>query len=84
MEKKSSLLIIGHKDAAENALYRHFALQGWQVFSSARGALDVLDRLNAEAFFKRVKPEYVILGSVRSGVLVPTRNFLRNLFMRTP
>ncbi len=75
MEKKSSILIVGHRDAAENALVRYFTDQGWKVFSSARGVLDVLDRVNAEAFFAREKPAYVIFGSVRSGGIAANQEF---------
>lgn len=75
MDKKSSLLIVGHQDAAQAALYRHFSALGWTVFSSAQGAFDVLDRVKGEAFFVREKPAYVILGSVRSGGIAANQEF---------
>ncbi|MBF0387001.1 MAG: GDP-L-fucose synthase [Candidatus Omnitrophica bacterium] len=67
MPKGSSLLIVGHLDCVENGLFAEFSSAGFEVTSSARAGLDVLDRPQVEAFFAKQRPEYVVLASVRSG-----------------
>lgn len=68
MQKDSKILIVGHNDIMENALYEHFQSNGFsQVFSSSRMALDASIQPSVYGFFQEQRPEYVFLGSTRSG-----------------
>jgi len=62
------VFIVGHKDSVENSLLAHFRSKGFkQVFSNNADSIDVLDQGKVEKFFKDARPEYVFLGSIRSG-----------------
>ncbi len=68
MRRKSKIFIVGHNDSIENSLRSHFASQGFaHVISNTRDRIDVLNQNKVQDFFKRFKPDYVFLGSLRSG-----------------
>jgi hypothetical protein len=78
MNKASRILIVGHADAIEHSLTQYFRGQGYtNVFSTHVGAqravplrVDFLDQKSVQKFFETKKPEYVFLGSIRSGGIV--------------
>ena len=68
IRRSSKIFIVGHNDSIENALKRHFQAKGFiQVVSNSQEFINVLDQSKVENFFKKFKPEYVFLGSLRSG-----------------
>ncbi len=68
MRRNSKIFIVGHNDSIENSLKSHFQTQGFARFvSNTQDGIDVLDPRQVGNFFKKFKPEYVFLGSVRSG-----------------
>lgn len=68
MHKNSRIFIVGHKDAVENALVSGLRCRGYkQVYSNNFNKVDVLDTHKVDKFFKSVNPEFVFLGSIRSG-----------------
>jgi len=83
MRKDSRILIIGHADAIEHSLTAHFRAQRFtNVFSTAEGAtgrstlrVDFLNQRSVEKFFETKRPEYVFLGSIRSGGIVANQKF---------
>ena len=71
MHRNSRILIIGHQDSLENSLWNYFLSKKFSyVYTNSRNHLDVLSQGKVEKFFKKVKPEYVFLGSLRSGGIV--------------
>lgn len=71
MNKNSSILIIGHADALENSLTQYFNSHKYEnVYSSSSLKVNWLNQVSVEKFFKSHKPEYVFLGSLRSGGIV--------------
>lgn len=71
MKKNSRILIIGHNDSVDNSLWSYFQKARYtNVFSNCQSKLDPLDQAKVAAFFKKEKPEYVFLGSIRSGGIV--------------
>lgn len=71
MQKNSRILIIGHQDALENSLYQGFTSKGFNhVYTNSRRGLDVLNESKVKKFFEKHRPEYVFLGSLRSGGIV--------------
>ncbi len=76
MKKDSRILIVGHADAIEHSLTQHFRGQGYtNVFSTDKLKLDFLSQSAVKKFFETKKPEYVFLGSTRSGGIVANQKF---------
>ena len=68
MNKESRILVVGHNDIIENVLYTYFKFSGYtNIFSSSRIGLNPTVQASVYAFFQKVRPEYVFLGSTRSG-----------------
>jgi len=68
MRRTSKIFIVGHNDSVENSLRGYFKAKGYaQVISNTQDKINVLDQSQVESFFKNFKPEYIFLGSVRSG-----------------
>ncbi len=71
MQRNSRIFIVGHQDSLENSLWNYFSSKGFsEIYTNSRNRLDVVSQAKVEKFFKDVCPEYVFLGSVRSGGIV--------------
>ncbi len=71
MRRNSKIFIVGHNDSVENSLRGYFQAQGFRhVMSSTYDVIDVLNESSVDDFFKEFKPEYIFLGSLRSGGIV--------------
>lgn len=71
MNKNSRIFIVGHNDSIDNALVAHFRLKGFKsVFANTTHGIDVLNQQTVNKFFKDQAPEYVFVGSIRSGGIV--------------
>jgi len=76
MHRKSRIFIVGHNDSVENFLRGYFKAQGYsQVISNTQDRINVLDQSKFESFFKKFKPEYVFLGSLRSGGIAANQKY---------
>lgn len=76
MHLDSKIFIVGHNDSIENSLKGYFKIQGFRhVISNAQDRIDVLNPLSVENFFKKFKPAYVFLGSVRSGGIAANQKY---------
>lgn len=76
MRRDSKIFIVGHNDSIENSLKKYFQAQGFrQVISNTQDRINVLNTLNVADFFKKFKPEYVFLGSLRSGGIAANQKF---------
>ena len=76
MRRTSRIFIVGHNDSVENSLRRYFQDRKFtQVKSNTQDGIDVLDQSKVGAFFKKFKPEYVFLGSLRSGGIAANQKF---------
>lgn len=68
MDKNSKILIVGHNDVVEKSLYSYLEANGFQnIFSSSKIALNTTIQPSVYEFFQKHRPEYVFLGSIRSG-----------------
>ncbi len=68
MQKNSRIFIVGHKEAIENSLVSGLRCRGFKhVYSNNFNHINVLDAAKVSKFFKAVRPDYVFLGSIRSG-----------------
>ncbi len=76
MKKQSRILIIGHNDIVEHSLYDHLTEKGYKnVISAGPEKWDVFSQKQVEAFFKKVRPEYIFLGSTLSGGIEANQKF---------
>ena len=72
----SRIFIAGHNDSVENSLRAYFQARGFvQVRSNTQDNIDLLDQSKVANFFKKFKPEYVFLGSLRSGGIAANQRF---------
>ena len=76
MRRASRIFIVGHNDSIENSLTKYFQVQKFtHVISNTHDRINVLDQLKVENFFKKFKPEYIFLGSLRSGGIGANQKF---------
>ena len=76
MKKNARIVIIGHADAMEHSLTAHFRAHRYpNVWSTSSLNVDFLNQKSVEKFFETKKPEYVFLGSIRSGGIVANQKF---------
>ena len=76
MRRESRIFIVGHNDSIENSLNGYFHSKGFsQAVSNSQEHINVLDQTSVENFFKKFKPEYVFLGSLRSGGIAANQKF---------
>ena len=81
MRRDSKIFIVGHNDSIENSLKKHFQENGFsQVVSNTQDKIDVLDQSQVDKFFKKFKPTYVFLGSLRSGGIAANQKFPAEFF----
>lgn len=66
-EKNAKILVVGHDDVVERSLTRRFREEGYQPFSSTESRLETTRQDDVERFFSQNRPDYVFLGSTRSG-----------------
>jgi len=76
MNHNVRIFIVGHNDSIENSLKNYFQAKGFlHVVSNTQEHIDVLDQVKVENFFKKFKPEYIFLGSLRSGGIAANQKF---------
>lgn len=68
MNKDAKILIVGHDDVIEKSLLRILRAKGFlNVASASEIALDTTIQSPVYEFFSQERPEYIFLGSIRSG-----------------
>jgi GDP-L-fucose synthase len=76
MHCNSRIFIVGHNDSIENSLRGYFQAHGFRhVISNTYDVINVLNESQVDDFFKEFKPEYVFLGSLRSGGIAANQKF---------
>lgn len=74
MDKHSKILIVGHDDIVERSLRSFFVNSGYtDVQSSSLIGLDPAIQASVYAYFQKNRPEYIFLGSTRSGGIEANR-----------
>ena len=74
MDKDSKILIVGHDDIVERSLRSYFDSSGYtDVQSSSLIGLDPVIQASVYAYFQKNRPEYIFLGSTRSGGIEANR-----------
>lgn len=68
MNKDSKIFIVGHNDISDSSLLEYFLKSGYKnVFSSAKMGMHTTIQSSVYQFFSKEKPDYVFLGSIKSG-----------------
>jgi GDP-L-fucose synthase len=68
MEKKSKIFIAGHNGLVGSAILRRFRLEGYKNLVLRRSSeLDLTNQTSVVNFFKKQKPEIVILAAAKVG-----------------
>ncbi len=76
MNKNVKILIVGHDDIIEKSLRIYLRDKGFEhVFSSSEIALDCTIQPAVYQFFQENRPEYIFLGSTRSGGIAVNQKF---------
>src|SRR5271170_5886386 len=76
MHRHSKIFIPGNNDSIENSLKKHFQSLGFlDVISNTKDRINAVDQSKVDQFFKKFKPEYVFLGSLRSGGIAANQKF---------
>ena len=76
MRRDSRIFIVGHNDSVENSLRGYFQAKDFtHVLSNTKDRINVLDQSKVADLFKKFKPEYVFLGSLRSGGIAANQKF---------
>ena len=74
MDKNATIFIVGHDDVIERSLRGFFRDKGFQVFSSSEMGMDTSIQASVYAFFQDERPDYIFLGSSRSGGIAANLN----------
>ena len=81
MEKDACILVVGHDDIIERSLTRHFKEEGFSHFyASTEIGLNTTVQPAVYEFFQEKRPEYIFLGSVRSGGIEANQKFCGDFF----
>ena len=68
MNKLSKIYIAGHTGLVGSALIRQLIARGYaNIITRTHAELDLLDKNKVNEFFKKEKPEYVILAAAKVG-----------------
>ena len=68
MKKKSKIFIAGHKGLVGSAILRRFSTEGYKnLILRESSQLDLTNQTSVDIFFKKKKPEVVILAAAKVG-----------------
>jgi GDP-L-fucose synthase len=68
MKKKSKIFIAGHKGLVGSAILRRFNTEGYKnLILRESSQLDLTNQISVDIFFKKEKPEIVILAAAKVG-----------------
>jgi GDP-L-fucose synthase len=68
MKKKSKIFIAGHKGLVGSAVLRKFNIEGYKnLILKESSQLDLTNQISVDIFFKKKKPEIVILAAAKVG-----------------
>lgn len=68
IDKKAKIYIAGHRGMVGSSITAKFLKEGYKsLILKKRSELDLFQQQNVEKFFKKEKPEYVILAAARVG-----------------
>jgi len=76
MNKTSKIYIAGHKGLVGSAILKNLQQKGYiNLVYRTHKELDLIDQKAVEEFFKKEKPEYVILAAAKVGGIVANNKY---------
>ena len=76
MEKKSKIYIAGNRGLVGSAIVNNLTLKGYtNLIFKTHAELDLTNQSEVEIFFKKVKPEYVILAAAKVGGIIANNKY---------
>ncbi len=76
MDKNAVIYIAGHRGLAGSAITRKFQSRGFRnLITRSHKELDLTRQPDTEAFFKDVRPEYVVMAAARVGGIMANHTF---------
>lgn len=76
MKKDSKIYIAGHRGLVGSAIYKALKRKGYtNVIGRSSSELDLKDIVSVREFFKKEKPEYVILAAAKVGGIVANNTY---------
>lgn len=68
LNKESKIFVAGHNGMVGSAILRHLKKKKYKnIIVRNKKKLDLLDQKKTQIFFKKIKPEYVIIAAARVG-----------------
>ena len=68
MNINDSIFLCGHKGMVGSAIHEKLISDGYQnIITASKNELDLTNQLDVESFFKKNKPDYVILAAAKVG-----------------
>ena len=76
MQKNSKIYIAGHKGLVGSAIVKNLKAKGYSnLIYKTHQELDLVNQEEVESFFKKEKPEYVILAAAKVGGIVANNTY---------
>lgn len=76
MEKDAQIFVAGHRGLVGSAIMRQLQAQGYtRLITRTHAELDLTNAPAVEAFFRSVRPEYVILAAAKVGGIVANSTY---------
>ena len=76
LDKKRKIFIAGHKGMVGSAILRHLKNKGYKnIIIENKNRLNLLSQNDTEKFFKKKKPNFVIIAAARVGGILANQNY---------
>ncbi len=76
MEKTSKIYIAGHRGLVGSAIVKNLESRGYKnLLLKTHSELDLIDQNSVAEFFKKEKPEYVVLAAAKVGGIVANNTY---------
>jgi len=76
MQKDSKIYIAGHRGLVGSAILKNLQEKGYtNLLCKTHDELDLMNQIEVEEFFKKEKPEYVILAAAKVGGIVANNTY---------
>ena len=76
---KRKIFIAGHNGMVGSAVLKHFKKKGYKnIITENKDRLNLLDQNKTEKFFRRVKPDCVVIAAARVGGILANQNYKAN------
>ena len=76
MNKTSKIYIAGHRGLVGSAIVKNLTSKGYtNLIYKTHEELDLINQIEVEKFFKKEKPEYVILAAAKVGGIVANNTY---------